>query len=140
MEKSEKIWMDGRFVDWDDAKIHVLSHVVHYGTALFEGARCYKTSGGPAVFRLQAHTKRLYDSCKIYRIDIPFTQEEFNRAVLETIRVNGFEECYIRPIVFRGYHSLGVDPPTPPQSRPHHRAPHRPPLNRAGTVPHRERS
>jgi branched-chain amino acid aminotransferase len=110
LEKTEKIWMNGKFVNWDDAKIHLLSHVVHYGSALFEGLRCYKTVHGPAAFRLQDHIKRLYNSCKIYRMEIPFTQEEFCIACLETIKINKLDECYVRPIVYRGYHSLGVNP------------------------------
>jgi len=114
VEKAEKIWFDGKFVDWDDAKIHVLSHVVHYGTSLFEGMRCYNTSRGPAVFRLGRHVERMFDSCKIYRIEIPYSREQISDAVLETIRVNNLEECYIRPIVFRGYDSLGVNPFTCP--------------------------
>ncbi|MFQ6091340.1 MAG: branched-chain amino acid transaminase [bacterium] len=109
-EKSDKIWMNGKFVDWDDAKIHILSHVIHYGTSLFEGFRCYKTKRGSACFRLQEHIDRLFDSCKIYRIEIPFTKEKISEAVLETIRVNKMEECYIRPIVYRGYGEVGVNP------------------------------
>ena len=105
-----KIWMNGKFVDWNEAKIHVLSHVVHYGSGIFEGDRCYNTAKGSAVFRLDAHVRRLYDSCKIYRIKIPFSEAEMSAAILETIRVNGYKECYIRPIVFRGYNSLGVNP------------------------------
>lgn len=108
--KTEKIWFNGELVNWDDAKIHVLSHVIHYGSALFEGARCYKTKKGPVIFRLIEHTDRLFNSCKIYRIDIPFTKEEINTAIIDLIRINKLEECYIRPIVFRGYENLGVDP------------------------------
>ena len=110
LKKAEKIWGNGKFIDWDEAKIHVLSHVVHYGSSLFEGERCYRTKKGPAIFRLQEHTKRLFNSCKIYRMDIPFSVEEINQATLDTIRVNRLEEGYIRPIVFRGYNSLGVNP------------------------------
>jgi branched-chain amino acid aminotransferase len=109
-EKVEKIWMNGKLVNWDDAKIHVLSHVVHYGSSLFEGERCYKTKKGPACFRLQAHTDRLFNSCKIYRMKIPFSKEEINQARLNLIKVNKLEECYIRPVVYRGYEQLGVDP------------------------------
>ena len=114
LKKAEKIWGNGKFIDWDEAKIHVLSHVVHYGTSLFEGERCYRSKKGPAIFRLQEHTKRLFNSCKIYRIDIPFSQEEISQATLDTIRVNRLEEGYIRPIVFRGYSTLGVNPFTCP--------------------------
>jgi branched-chain amino acid aminotransferase len=109
-EKVGKIWMNGKLVNWDDAKIHVLSHVVHYGSSLFEGARCYQTQKGPAIFRLEAHTDRLFNSCKIYRMTIPYTKEEINRAIIELIKINQLQECYIRPVVFRGYEQLGVDP------------------------------
>jgi branched-chain amino acid aminotransferase len=108
--KSKKIWMDGEFVEWDDAKIHVCSHVVHYGTAVFEGIRCYNTKKGPAVYRLGPHIKRLYNSAKMYRMEPAIAIEEFNEACLETIRVNGMKECYIRPVVYRGYYELGVNP------------------------------
>lgn len=109
-EKAEKIWMNGKLVNWDDAKIHVLSHVVHYGSSLFEGERCYKTKKGPALFRAQAHTDRLFNSCKIYRMEIPFSKEEINQARVNLIKINKLEECYIRPVVYRGYEQLGVDP------------------------------
>ena len=102
--------MDGEFVPWDDANIHILSHVVHYGSSFFEGARCYETKKGPAVFRLHEHVRRLIDSCKIYRTPLRYTQAEIADAILETIRVNKLKSCYIRPIVIRGYDSLGVDP------------------------------
>ena len=108
--KADKIWMNGKFVNWDDAKIHVLSHVVHYGSSVFEGMRCYKTPRGAACFRLQEHTDRLFNSAKIYRMEIPFTKDEINKAVLNLIAVNKLEECYVRPIVYRGYDTLGVDP------------------------------
>jgi branched-chain amino acid aminotransferase len=108
--KSEKIWMNGKFVPWDDAKIHIGSHVIHYGSAVFEGIRCYATPEGPAVFRLDAHTERLYNSAKIYRMDVPLTAESFNQALLETITVNKLDACYIRPLVYRGYGQLGVNP------------------------------
>ena len=114
MPKSDKIWMNGEWAAWDEANIHVLSHVVHYGSSVFEGIRCYATQKGPAVFRLDDHVRRLYDSAKIYRMDIPYTREQFSAAVLETIRQNNLEACYIRPIVYRGYGSLGVDPLTCP--------------------------
>ena len=92
-EKVDKIWMNGQFVNWDDAKIHVLSHVVHYGSSLFEGVRCYNTKKGTAVFRLAEHTKRLFDSCKIYKMKIPYTPEQLNQAQLELIRVNKKDSC-----------------------------------------------
>ena len=108
--KVDKIWMNGQFVNWDDAKIHVLSHVVHYGSSVFEGQRCYKTPHGPACFRLMEHTERLFNSAKIYRMKIPFTQEQINKAILDLIAINKLDECYIRPVVYRGYENLGVDP------------------------------
>jgi branched-chain amino acid aminotransferase len=108
--KSDKIWMDGKFVDWDDAKLHVCSHVVHYGTSVFEGMRCYKTPMGSAAFRLEPHVNRLFNSAKIYRMDPPYSREEISDAILETIRVNKLEECYVRPVVCRGYEELGVNP------------------------------
>lgn len=109
-KEAKYIWMNGELVPWKDAKIHVLSHVVHYGSSVFEGIRAYKTPKGTAIFRLPEHTKRLFNSAKIYRMEIPFTQEEINEAIKETIRKNELEECYIRPVVYRGYNSLGVDP------------------------------
>ncbi len=109
-DKKTKVWMDGEFVEWKDANISVLSHVVHYGTSVFEGIRAYENENGVAVFRLKEHVQRLFDSAKIYKIDIPFTQEEIEEAILETLRVNDLGACYIRPIVFRGYGELGVNP------------------------------
>jgi branched-chain amino acid aminotransferase len=105
-----KVWMNGRLVPWNEANIHIASHVIHYGSSLFEGFRVYDTPKGSAVFRLEAHTKRLFNSCKMYRMDIPFTMDEFNAAVIETIKANGLASCYVRPIVYRGYRTLGVDP------------------------------
>ncbi|PYU89168.1 MAG: branched chain amino acid aminotransferase [Acidobacteria bacterium] len=105
-----KIWHNGRLIPWDDAKIHVMAHVVHYGSSLFEGIRCYKTQRGPEVFRLDSHVERLANSCKIYRTEIPHSREELIEGCLETIRVNSLEECYIRPIVLRGYGDFGVNP------------------------------
>ena len=109
-DKETKVWMDGEFVEWKDANISVLSHVVHYGTSVFEGIRAYENENGVAVFRLKEHVQRLFDSAKIYKIDIPFTQEEIEEAILETLRINDLGACYIRPIVFRGYGELGVNP------------------------------
>ncbi len=108
--KVEFIWMNGKMVKWDDAKIHVLSHVVHYGSSLFEGARCYKTPKGPAIFRHAEHIDRLWNSAKIYRMEIPFSKEQISDAIINLIRENGLDACYIRPVVYRGYDSLGVDP------------------------------
>jgi branched-chain amino acid aminotransferase len=111
LKPTEKIWHNGAFIPWGDAKIHVLSHVVHYGSSVFEGVRCYATPAGPAVFRLKEHTRRLYDSAKIYRMPMDaFTQEQVNEATLELIRVNQMASCYIRPVVFRGYNEMGVNP------------------------------
>jgi len=109
-DESGKIWFNGNFVDWKDANLHVLSHVVHYGTSVFEGIRCYNTKNGPAVFRLQEHIQRLVNSAKIYRMDIPYSVEDLTQAVLDTIRINELKQCYIRPIAFRGYGELGVYP------------------------------
>jgi len=105
-----KIWMNGKLVDWKDATIHVASHVVHYGSAVFEGARCYETARGPACFRLDAHMRRLIDSARIYRMEPAWDQQTLTDAVVELIKVNGFKACYIRPLVYRGYDSLGVNP------------------------------
>ena len=107
---SGQIWMNGSFVKWQDARIHVASHVVHYGSGVFEGARCYETPKGPACFRLDAHLRRLTESAKIYRMDSPFTIAELRQAVLDTIRTNGYRACYIRPLVYRGYNNLGINP------------------------------
>lgn len=108
--KNYVIWMDGEFIPWLEAKIHVLSHVVHYGSSVFEGIRCYKTENGPVVFRLKDHTRRLFDSAKIYRMEIKYSMETINNAIIETIQRNRLDECYIRPIVYRGYAELGVNP------------------------------
>lgn len=110
-EEVKKIWMNGRMVDFADAKIHVLTHALHYGSGLFEGIRCYVTNNqGPAIFRLDEHIRRLYDSCRIYRMDVPYSMEEFKRACVEVVAANEFEDCYLRPLIYRGFHSLGVDP------------------------------
>ncbi|MFO7312939.1 branched-chain amino acid transaminase [Rhodothermus marinus] len=104
------IWFNGKLVPFEEAKIHVLSHVVHYGSSVFEGIRCYNTARGPAVFRLREHMRRLLDSARIYRMEVPYTLEELEAAALETIRASGLKACYIRPVVFRGMGSLGVNP------------------------------
>lgn len=109
-EKDGVVWMNGEFVPWKDANIHIASHVIHYGSCLFEGFRAYDTPKGTVIFRLDAHIKRLYNSCKMYRMEIPIAQEEFEKAVVETIKANKLNACYIRPIVYRGYGTLGVDP------------------------------
>ena len=106
----QKVWKDGTFIDWNDANIHIMSHVIHYGTSVFEGIRCYDTDKGPAVFRLREHMQRLLNSARIYRMEPDYTVDELCDAVLETIRVNGLKECYIRPVVFRGFGTFGVNP------------------------------
>lgn len=109
-DEKGKIWFNGKYVDWWDAKIHVMSHVVHYGTSIFEGMRCYETQKGSAVFRLDDHIKRFFDSAKIYRMEIPFSQDEIKQACIDVIKQNQLKSAYIRPLVFRGYNTLGVDP------------------------------
>ena len=105
---TEKIWHNGRFIPWEDAKIHVLSHVVSYGSSVFEGIRCYHTANGPAIFRLREHIRRMHDSAKIYRMDIPYSAEQLAEAMLELVRVNKLQACYLRPIALRGYGDIGV--------------------------------
>ncbi|MCK6440773.1 MAG: branched-chain amino acid transaminase [Planctomycetes bacterium] len=112
----EKVWFDGQFVDWDDATIHVSAHVIHYGSGVFEGIRAYNVDGKANVFRLDEHNRRLHDSAKIYRMDIPFSIDETREAMIETIRVNEFDECYIRPVVFRNAGPMGVYPAKNPVS------------------------
>ncbi len=110
LKASSKIWHNGELIPWDEATVHVCSHVMHYASAVFEGIRCYKTENGPAVFRLEEHIKRLVNSARIYRMPIDYDHDGLEEACLETIRANEMESCYIRPLVFRGYHSLGVNP------------------------------
>lgn len=105
-----KVWMNGTLVDWNDAKIHIASHVIHYGSGVFEGARCYSTPRGPACFRIEDHMRRLFDSARIYRMQYDLDQETLTNAVIDTIRANKFDACYIRPVIYRGYNKLGVDP------------------------------
>src|SRR5215212_831421 len=105
-----KIWMNGKLVEWKDATVHIASHVIHYGSGVFEGARCYDTPLGSACFRLDTHMRRLYDSCKIYRMEPQIPVQELTEAVMDTIRANGYKACYIRPLVYRGYDTLGVNP------------------------------
>jgi branched-chain amino acid aminotransferase len=109
-ESNAVIWMNGKYVPYEDAKIHVLSHVVHYGSSTFEGIRAYATPAGTAVFRLDRHVQRLIDSCKIARIECPYLYDELMDAVRETVRKNGGQACYIRPVVYRGFKTLGVNP------------------------------
>src|SRR5207245_1910582 len=110
LEKVEKIWMDGELVDWDDARIHILTHTLHYGCGVFEGIRAYATAQGPAVFRLTDHLTRLFDSARIFMIDVPFSLEQLVAATQETVRVNELDSCYIRPIVYLGYGEMGLNP------------------------------
>lgn len=104
------IWFNGKLVPYEEANIHVLSHVVHYGSSVFEGIRCYETDKGSGIFRLREHLRRLYDSAKIYRMEIPYSIEELEAATIETIEKSRLKSCYIRPVVFRGMGSLGVNP------------------------------
>jgi branched-chain amino acid aminotransferase len=114
MTPTEKIWHNGRLIHWDEAKIHVLSHVVSYGSSVFEGVRCSETQNGPAVFRIKEHTRRLLDSAKIYRIPVPFSLEQLVDAQVELVRVNKLRSCYLRPIILRGYGGIGVLPSNNP--------------------------
>ncbi len=110
VKEVDKIWMNGKLVKWHDAKIHVLSHVIHYGSSWFEGIRCYQTAKGPAIFRLDKHIRRLFDSAKIYKTEVPFSETQIENAILETISANKMQACYIRPIIYRGYGDVGVNP------------------------------
>lgn len=110
LEKTDKIWMDGKLVDWDDAKVHVLTHSLHYGLGVFEGIRCYETAKGPAIFRLKEHVERLFRSAHIFLMETPFTRQEIEKAIIETIRANRIKECYIRPLVYLGYGAMGLYP------------------------------
>jgi branched-chain amino acid aminotransferase len=107
---TEKIWHNGRFIKWEDAKIHVLAHVTSYGSSVFEGIRCYKTASGPAIFRVREHARRLHDSAKIYRMEIPYSIDQLSEAMAELVRVNKMDSCYLRPLVIRGYGNMGVMP------------------------------
>lgn len=106
----ETIWMNGKLVQWNDAKVHILSHALHYGSSWFEGIRCYDTAKGPAIFRLGNHVQRLFDSSKIYYVAIPYKIAEIEQAIIETIRANKMRSCYIRPLVYRGYGEMGINP------------------------------
>jgi branched-chain amino acid aminotransferase len=110
IKPTEKIWHNGRLIAWNDAKIHVLAHVTSYGSSWFEGIRCYATESGPAIFRLREHVRRLHDSAKIYRVEIPFSQDELCAAMMDVVSVNKLESCYLRPLVIRGYGNMGVMP------------------------------
>jgi branched-chain amino acid aminotransferase len=110
IKATEKIWHNGKFINWADAKLHVLAHVTNYGSSVFEGLRCYATPSGPAVFRPREHFRRLHDSAKIYRMQIPFPIDDLVAAMMELIRLNKLDSCYVRPLVLRGYGDLGVMP------------------------------
>jgi branched-chain amino acid aminotransferase len=114
IQKTEKIWRNGEWINWDDAQIHVLSHVVSYGSAVFEGIRCYDTKQGPAIFRLREHMQRLINSAKIYRMELPVTLQQFCDLATELVRVNKMGACYVKPMVMRGYGEVGVNPLTSP--------------------------
>ncbi len=109
MEKTSKIWMNGKFVDWDDAEIHVLTNSLHYGSGVFEGIRCYKTKNGPAVFRLREHVDRIFASAELLNIKIPFTKKEIFDAIVATVKENKIHSCYIRPIAYFGYGEMGLN-------------------------------
>lgn len=110
----DKVWMNGKLVAWENATVHVLTHALHYGTGVFEGIRCYETTRGPAVFRLGDHLRRLERSAKIFLMELPFSVPEMKAATLELIAVNGLRSCYVRPIAFRGYGEMGVNPEANP--------------------------
>ena len=110
IKKTEKIWMDGRFVDWDDANVHVMTHTLHYGLGVFEGIRCYETKSGPAIFRLKEHVQRLFKSAHIFLLAIPYSEKEIEEAIIKTVKINKIKECYIRPLVYIGYGAMGLYP------------------------------
>jgi branched-chain amino acid aminotransferase len=110
LPKSDKIWMNGKLIPWDEATVHVGTHALHYASSVFEGLRCYATPRGSAVFRLRPHLERMYNSAKIYRMEIPFPLEKLEQAIIETISANALPACYVRPFAFRGYGALGVNP------------------------------
>jgi branched-chain amino acid aminotransferase len=114
LQKTEHIWHNGKLIPWDKATIHVMSHVVHYGSSVFEGIRCYALPSGPAIFRANEHMQRLLDSAKVYRIDVDYTVDALVSGMSELVKANGAWPCYIRPIIFRGYGELGVSPLTSP--------------------------
>ena len=110
IKTTEKIWMDGRFVDWDNANVHVMTHTLHYGLGVFEGIRCYETKGGTAIFRLKEHVQRLFKSAHIFLLAIPYSEKEIEDAIIKTVKINKVKECYIRPIVYIGYGAMGLYP------------------------------
>ena len=110
MEETKKIWMNGNFVDWKEANVHILTHTLHYGLGVFEGIRCYETTSGSQIFRLAEHVRRLFDSAHIVRLEIPHSKEEITEAIRETVRINELKSCYIRPIIYLGYGVMGLNP------------------------------
>ncbi len=116
VNESKKIWMDGNFVNWADAHVHILTHTLHYGTGAFEGIRCYKTKSGPAIFRLREHVDRLFDSCHILKMQPPYSHEKIMKAIIDTVNINKLKECYIRPIIYIAYGSMGLYPKDNPIS------------------------
>lgn len=110
MQKAKRIWIDGKFIPWDSARVHVLTHTLHYGSGVFEGMRCYATPRGPAIFRLKDHMKRFFESARIHKIRIPYSQERLEEVAKELVRTNKLRECYIRPIAFYGYGDLKLSP------------------------------
>ena len=116
IKATEKIWHNGKLIDWNDANIHVLAHVTSYGSSVFEGIRCYATESGPAIFRAREHARRLVDSAKIYRMDLPYGVDQLIEAMVQLVQVNNLESCYIRPLVLRGYGNVGC---SADQGQPH---------------------
>ncbi len=110
IQKTDKIWMDGKFVDWDNAQVHILTHSLHYGLGVFEGIRCYDTQKGPAIFRLKEHVERLFGSAHIFLMDVPYSEEDICEAIIRTVSINKVRECYIRPLVYIGYGAMGLYP------------------------------
>lgn len=110
MQPSDKIWMDGRFVNWADATVHVLTHSLHYGLAAFEGIRCYKGTQGSAIFRLDEHVDRLFESAHIGLMAVPYDRKQIKDAIVETVRINKLDACYIRPLIYVGYGAMGIYP------------------------------
>ncbi|MCC6346895.1 MAG: branched-chain amino acid transaminase [Nitrospirales bacterium] len=110
INKTDKIWMNGKLVAWENATVHIMTHTLHYGLGAFEGIRCYKTPKGPAIFRLDEHVRRLFHSAHIFLMEIPYSEEEIRQAIIETVRANKLEECYLRPLVYIGYGAMGLYP------------------------------
>ena len=108
--KSDFIWMNGKFIRWSDANIHITTHALHYGSSIFEGIRCYNTKNGSAVFRLKEHVKRFFESAKIYRMEIPYSEEDIQKAIINTVKQNKLDECYIRPLAYRNNEGIGLNP------------------------------